>query len=137
MHERCPLKRLKEFKKITGESGGHWPRVFAEARGSAAGCWERLRRAPTFLGDEGGAFPLEQDAQQDDLAGQAAAVLGTQITAVTVGLRASPRAPGQGPPHLQLLQNVLGGPGPPFGEADVGLQFQLRGLGGAALPFDF
>lgn len=36
-----------------------------------------LRHALTFLGDEVGAFPLEQGAQQDDLARQTAAVLKT------------------------------------------------------------
>lgn len=49
---------------------------------------------PTFLGDEGGALPLEQDAQQDDLAGQAAAVLGTQIPGSPRG-GGPPSGPGQ------------------------------------------
>lgn len=131
MHEHSPLKCLQEFKEVTGESG------VRQKLAAVRLLLEMSPPAPTFLCDEGGAFPLEQDAQQDDLAGQAAAVLGTQITGVTGGPQASLRAPGKGPPHLQLLQNVLGGSGPPLGQADVGLQFQLGGLGGAALPFDF
>lgn len=39
---------------------------------------------PTFVGDEVGALPLEQDAQQDDLAAQATAFLETD-TAVSDG----------------------------------------------------
>lgn len=40
-------------------------------------------------------------------------------------------------PHLQFLQDVLGGSVLPLGNGDIWLLFQLGTVGGAALSFDF